>query len=381
MHRTYLIQLAAALMLALAVCAGTLWTIDPYDLYTYSPQQRGETDADLFWHLRLHKPYAMRRVKAEQLIVGSSRSARLSPSHLADSGTSAYNASLPGISLRELRRMVEHAHTIRPLDRVVVGLDYTMFRPGYRNELFVDDRLLKVNPTLLDKGRHVFQQLIDRWSSLVSVDALIDAQAAVTVAGGSQRRFFADGTWEAKVPAHRVGNPVYSMLARQKYREFSDGGEDVELSEFEALLDFAAAHDIELVLLISPLHAIALNTIELAGKWAAYLDWQRRLLAAIDQHPVRARLYGLENNTRLITDPVAAQYPLFKDGVHYTAVVGDSVLACLNNQQDGCITGLRPQRLEGTSIDAYLTGVTLAMQSYADSHPQEYAALKRWLRE
>ncbi len=153
------------------------------------------------------------------------------------------------------------------------------------------------------------------------------------------------------------------------------------MSEFEALLDFADAQDIELVLLVSPLHAIPLNAIALAGQWSSYLDWQRRLLAAIDRHPVRARLYGMENNTRLITDPLDAQNPLFKDGVHYTAVVGDSLLACLDHQPAGCITDLRPRRLDNLSIDAYLDGVTLAMQSYADSHPQEYAALQRWLRE
>ncbi|MFB3078359.1 MAG: hypothetical protein ACE1Y4_10165, partial [Lysobacterales bacterium] len=151
--------------------------------------------------------------------------------------------------------------------------------------MFRDDRLLRSDPSLGERIRHGHQVLLDRWSSLVSVDALLDAHATVSQAQRSQRRFYPDGTWEAKVPAHRVGTPVYRMLASQKYREFRNASENPDLTEFEALLDFAYAQEIELVLLVSPLHSIPLNAIELAGQWPAYLSWQRRLVEAIDRHP------------------------------------------------------------------------------------------------
>ena len=113
--------------------------------------------------------------------------------------------------------------------------------------------------------------------------------------------------------------------------------------------------------------------------WPAYLDWQRRLVEVVDKHPLRASLYGLENNERLLTDPVGAEHPLFKDGVHYTAPVGDSVLACLDHQPAVCDEGLRPQLLDAANIEAYLDNLTRTMRSYADSYPREFAALERWL--
>ena len=89
MHRAYLIQLIAAVVLTIVAIAVTLWAINPYGLYPGVSQSGPGHSADLFWHLRLHKPYAMQQLGVEQLIIGSSRSARLSPSVLANAGIGA----------------------------------------------------------------------------------------------------------------------------------------------------------------------------------------------------------------------------------------------------------------------------------------------------
>ncbi len=380
MHRAYLGRVLAVLMAGTMAGVLVLWAVDPYGLYPRIPKLSPEQPADLFWYLRLHKPYKMQLVEAEQLIIGSSRSARLSPAHLVDGDGAAYNASLPGITLRELRRMIEHAHAIRPLTRVVAGLDYYMFRPGHSNRAFVDQRLRRVDPTPGQRMRFGYQVVLDRWSSLMSVDALLDAYSVIGDSGGSQRQFHADGTWEASAPPDRTGNWLYSMLARQKYEEFSEGGDEIDLAELLATLDFCRTQGIEMILFVSPMHALTLNAVALSGRWDAYLGWQRQLAEVAESHPARLRLYGLENNTLLITDPIGAERPLFNDGVHYTSRVGDLVLSCITRGGSECSEELQPMRLDGSSIDSYLVELTRSMQTYAQTHPREYAALRRWLK-
>ena len=380
MHRAYLGRVLAVLMAGTIACALGLWAVDPYGLYPRIPKLSPKQPADLFWYLRLHKPYSMQQVEAEQLIIGSSRSARLSPAYLVDGDGVAYNASLPGITLRELRRMIEHAHVIRPLTRVVAGLDYYMFRPGHSNRAFVDERLRRVNPTPGQRMRLGYQVVLDRWSSLMSVDALLDAYSVIGNAESSRREFRADGTWEARAPQERTGNRQYSMLARQKYEEFSEGGDEIDLAELLAALDFCKTQGIEMILLVSPMHALTLNAVALSGRWEAYLDWQRQLVEVAGSHPARVRLYGLENNARLITDPIKAERPLFNDGVHYASRVGDLVLSCITRGGSGCSEELQPMRLDGGSIDSYLVELTRSMQTYPQTHPREYAALRRWLK-
>ncbi len=83
MHRIYIVTTAIPAAIAALIIVAFCFVIDPYELFPavggYSPQKK----VDLFYHLRLHKPYAMEKVQADHLIVGSSRSARLPPAALA----------------------------------------------------------------------------------------------------------------------------------------------------------------------------------------------------------------------------------------------------------------------------------------------------------
>ena len=64
------------------------------------------------------------------MIIGTSRAtAGLDDAHpgFADSAKPVYNLSLPGASIAQMREMLVHAHSIRPLAQVVLGLDLEAF--------------------------------------------------------------------------------------------------------------------------------------------------------------------------------------------------------------------------------------------------------------
>ena len=380
---SYLVTLAAATALAASLIVVALFVVDPYGLYPSIPGVSPSRSADLFWHLRVHKPYALEEIEADHLIIGSSRSARLSPAALAPRGAVAYNASMPGISLYEITRTVEHANVIKPLTTVVVGLDYYMFSDTYRPDYvalgFEDDRLLRSNATLVETLRHRDQRLYDLWSSLFSVDALRDSYRTWSLGQSSQRTFFDDGTWETSLPPHWAGRPVYKVLAQQKFQQFKEQTGELDMSRLADMLDYGEAHGIEFRFLLSPFHALAMNVVGLAGSWDGYLRWQREVVATVESHSNSARVFGLEDNPRFITEPFDAEEAFFEDGVHYTAWASDRILTCLLAEGAPCEAGLKIAPLNSDNIDGYLESITAAMEDYPRTHPSEYATLQGWL--
>jgi hypothetical protein len=70
MYRTYLLMSTVfATLLALMVVVFCFF-VDPYNLYPSLNFYENEQEADLFYHLRLHKPYAMEALKPDHLIAG-----------------------------------------------------------------------------------------------------------------------------------------------------------------------------------------------------------------------------------------------------------------------------------------------------------------------
>ncbi|MCY4428453.1 MAG: hypothetical protein OXC05_15690 [Halieaceae bacterium] len=364
--------------MASLLCAASLtYIIDPYDLYPPLPGLSPGKTTDLFYHLRLHKPYAMQRTPAEHLIVGSSRSARLPPQRPDATG---YNASLPGVSLSEIRRMVEHAHVIKPLQSILVGLDYYMFREGHKeNERYYKDhRLLRQNSGPFDPLVYGYRRIEDYWLSLLSVDALLDSVDALHGAASSNRKFNVDGTWEAKFPPRVTPAGLYSMVTRQKYREFSTRTGRLDFTELSRLTAFCAENDIPLTLLISPMHGMAMNAVNAAGKWNDYLSWQREAVELGGNWPETVSIFGLETNPRIIHEPIEAADPFFQDGVHYTNNAGARIMQCLHGE---CGESFRLDKLDSASIDGYLLLVDRMMRAYPAANPRDYARLIKWLEQ
>lgn len=381
MRGAYLASVSTLLALAIAGVVAWLWVIDPYGIYGERPPPSTPYGADLFWYVRLHKPYALEQLRPEQLIIGSSRAARLDPALLAEPGRPVYNAALPGTSLVEMRRVLEHAQSVGPVTKAVVGLDYYLFRADNPNAVFQPERLRRLEPTPTQAFQRFRRVLQDRWESLFSLRALLDAWDVATGVRRGQRLFYPDGTWVVQVAEKMRGEAAYSWMARYKRREYAAPGiEELDMREFGALLDFAQTHHIELDLLILPLHAIPLQAIERAGSWPAYLRWQRRVVEFAQAHPLEVRVFGLENSEALLTDAMKAAEPLFRDGVHSTARAGGFITSCLGLSEASCNGAVQPLRLDSANINAYLAELDRIKNAYFTMNPQLLEKVDQWLR-
>ena len=104
---------------------------DPYLIHRWDKvSDERLSRIDHFNLMRFTKPWHVEHSQPTALVVGSSRTGRIAPDHARWDSERAYNLSMPGMTIRELRRFVEHAHANGPLSKLMIGVDYeALVRP------------------------------------------------------------------------------------------------------------------------------------------------------------------------------------------------------------------------------------------------------------
>ena len=379
MYRIYIFTSTLLTALVALCIAAFCFVVDPFNIYPavrgYSP----EKTIDLFYHLRLHKPYAIENIQAEHLIIGSSRSASILPDLLAVPGEPAYNAALPGVSMREMRHVVEHALNIQPLKTLFIGVEYYMFRQGYAlpDESHVLSRLSSPAANIGERISYRFYRFKDGWRSLFSADAIVRSFHALNGKATSQRSYEKDGTWHASASSLSP-NWLYAPPVQQKYRNFTTMSDNLDMEEFRLLLDFCRDYRIKVSILISPFHGTMLNVVNLAGKWQDYLSWQREVIKVSAEYDNSIRIFGLETSTDIVFEAIGGPEPFFHDGVHYTSSGGRLITECLAGSS--CDTKLQLTRLDETTIQGYLEKLDGTMEAYRTANDADYTRVLNWLK-
>ncbi|MEP1470144.1 MAG: hypothetical protein ABJK25_04160 [Halieaceae bacterium] len=325
--------------------------------------------------MRLHKPYALEHMRAEHIVIGSSRAASLPPTR---EGSTGYNAALPGIWMRELRLMVEHAQAINPLRSALIALDYSMFRQenaGQTRDGFAAQRLRNSMYSRSDTFANWKQRGRDHFTSLLSVDSLIESVRSSFDDMSSNTVYMSDGTW-FYLP-EKDTKWLYSFVNKRRSREFLDESGILNFEEFDKLLSFLQANQIETVFLISPFHGSVMTSVESAGKWEDYLTWQRRVVEAVSGYDAPFRVAGIESNPGIILEPIGIERPFFTDGMHFSQEAGKSISECIMTKK--CTDQVDVHFLEPRNVHKYLNDIDALMRAYPDSNPGDFAALQRWL--
>ena len=357
------------------------YRVDPYQLYS-GEWSREEPQIDLFWHLRLHKPYQIERLSPDALILGSSVSGRLEPSLVYPVGQAGYNASLPGVTMFEARRMLEHAAANNAVSSVVLSLEYYMFQEGGETVQpgYADHRLLSPGPGLQQQIAWRWQRLLDGWTTLLSGAALRDSLAKLKGENRSSRRLSEDGSWRVELSAKpRPG--LFKLMAVQKYREYAPVDPVTAYADFETLLATAEKAGVRIVLVLSPYHAYILSTLEQAGHLEAFIAWQRRVSGLAAKY--RVPLYSFQLNPELVLQSLGARAPGYLDGVHYRSNTARHIGQCLGLLLQGaqCAGPIRPQLLSTDTLASYSEAVRRQPARYRQMWPEEYAQLSRLLLE
>jgi len=169
--------------------------------------------------VRLVKAYDVRRLRPQGIILGTSRShLGLRPSHDGwdPAARPVYNLAFDGATTKEMYRYLLHAHAMRALRQVVLGLD------TYHATLAPATARPDFDPHLLDSpGALALPSLIRAdLKVLTSLDALRASVATVRSQRDREPQWFApDGQRVGEVFFHRAGEHFEQLGPRGYFEE------------------------------------------------------------------------------------------------------------------------------------------------------------------
>lgn len=340
--RIYLVSLlglAAALI-------GVNALVDPFDIFgTRIPGINAVKD-DAYNHMRLYKAVAVERVRPAAIVLGTSRSHfGLDPAHPGWSGGQGYNLSLFDGRIYEMRRYLQHAQATRPLQQVVLALDFFSFNGREKTKGDFDEGRLAD-----DRWPWIVRRLPDLVDGLVSLDALRSSLHTLrgqddpcvpraTAAGmHDDAAFICQARSVGQRQMFRDSEATFLAKHYDRYLLAYPDGTGSPLEDLRELVAFARDADIDLRLLISPAHARQYEAIDLSGLWPAWEQWKRETVAILAAdaaaHPGEQPfpLWDFSGYNSVTTEPVPdegdaeSRMRWYWDSSHYRRETGDLVL-------------------------------------------------------
>lgn len=340
--------------------------VNPFGIYA-PPVIKGFNDyypaANAF--PRLHKIERVKQLKPEIVITGSSRAdSGLNPVPKFFGDKRVYNFGLPASTIYEQRRTLEFSQAVHPLQQVIITLDFFSFNAKRLENKQFDDRKLRL------EALSPVTSFFDTYSTIAALDTFTTSLKHLRYIRKPERHSFASDNGfknsrdvEYKIEqlgaGHRfVSDPNEAAVSAEGEFSFMYGDNplDTTFQHLEAMLDFARENRIDVILLISPLHATTWESMEREGELPAFLTWKKRI-AAIVEADARKRyatpypLWDFATLNPYTSEPVPDEADIkgrmqwFYDSSHYKPALGDAIFRCiLHDAQESaapCLLGNR----------------------------------------
>ena len=347
--------------------------------------------------------------------MGTSRShLGLRPSHDGwdPAARPVYNLAFDGATTKEMYRYLLHAHAVRPLRQVVLGLDTyhatlapAAARPDFDAEL-LDSPGVLTPPSLIRADLKV----------LTSLDTLRASLATVRSQSDREPQWFApDGQRLGEVFFRRAGE-YFEQLGPRGYFEEIDrlevgfkregqlaanarvpgravpqttASSETSLDYVRRIVAFCRTQGVDLRIFIAPEHAHQLEITAAIGEWATLENAKRALVQLLAEDAARhpgappIPLWDFSGYSSVTTEPLPesgshAEMEFYWDSSHFKDTVGDFVLDRLfglshPRREASPDFGVR---LTPATIEPTLARLRTDQLAYRRSHPEDVM----WIR-
>ena len=373
--------LSELMITALWLC-GTVaifnYVVDPYAIHHIEKaDEEYLSRTDRFWHMRTTKPWRVRQLKPSAVIVGSSRTASIHPGISSGENQRSYNVSVPGMTMYEMYRFIQHSYANQPLNKLVIGLDFEIFmlREPKTRTGFAENRFAR-SLADLDSPNYKFQYGVDIAATLFSLSALSRSVAAMAGTGNArQHRYFVDGAWISTGNLLK-GESGYLFVAKgifDRYVNNEQGMED-NLATFAAILRFCLKENIDTRIFITPAHVFHLDFWQELGykkSWQKFhhdlVAMNSRVTSEFNKNPFP--LWGFNQTRGVINEPITRHRQTgeswFRDGVHYQTTLGSRIMNSMWGEEPSMGTLLTEK-----TVDPYLVEVDRIMTDFVRDNPR-----------
>jgi len=329
----YLKTCAAAAGLGLLACAAFNLFMDPFEVFLLA-EIPGINASKYGDGGRKVKALALRYPHYEGIILGTSRAqVGLRPDHESFRGMPVYNAGLPASSMWEQRYALAYAARRQPLKLAIVTLDFHAFgqkakyRRGWAESGFNPKRGDPVGLSHL---------LVSRAAIALSLDTLLRNlrhEPPVLQRGHmlTLERVAMKAARQGQAPAFARYLPPF---ADEPGKSRDPGTFDKSMRQLEQILATCESRGIEVILIITPVHAYWWESRYRKGRGPLIDDWKRALVQTVySPHRKRiAPLWDFSGYAGLVAEAVpapgdlATQMAWFWEPSHYRSQLGDLIL-------------------------------------------------------
>ncbi len=413
---TYCWLATSTTVLLIAAIVSMNLVVDPFGMYRLVDLEGFNAYKPAVDHrVRLVKAYDVRRLQPQGIILGTSRSHMgLRPSHEGwnPAAKPVYNLAFDGATTKEMYQYLLHAHAVRPLRQVVLGLDTyhatlapATARPDFDAHLLDSPGVLAL-PPLIRADLKVF----------TSLDTLRASWATVRSQSDREPQWFApDGQRLGEVFFRRVGEHFEQLGPRGYFEEIdrlevgfkregqlaanargpgrtaqpATAASETSLGYIRRIVAFCRAQGVDLRIFIAPEHAHQLEITAAIGEWATLENAKRALVQLLAEDSARHAgappipLWDFSGYSSVTTEALPesgshAEMEFYWDSSHFKDIVGDFVL-------DRLFGPTHPRRevpadfgvrLTPAAIEPALARLRADQLAYRRSNPQDVV----WIR-
>ena len=400
----------------IAAIASMNFVVDPFGMYRLVALDSFNGYKPAVDHrVRLVKAYDVRRLRPQGIILGTSRShLGLRPSHDGwDPGARpVYNLAFDGATTKEMYRYLLHAHAVRRLRQVVLGLDTyhatlapATARPDFDAELLASPGVLAL-PSLIRADLKVLTSLDTLRASLATVRSQSDPEPQWFAPDGQRLgevffrragehfeqlgpRGYFDEIDRLEVGFKREGQLAANARVLGRAVQQTTASSETSLDYIRRMVAFCRAQGVDLRIFIAPEHAHQLEITAAIGEWASLENAKRALVQLLAEDAARhpgappIPLWDFSGYSSVTTEALPesgshAEMEFYWDSSHFKDVVGDLVL-------DRLFGLSHPRREVPPDFGVRLTPATLEPTlarlrtdqfAYRRSHPEDV----EWIR-
>ncbi|HEY6131964.1 MAG TPA: hypothetical protein VIV27_08090, partial [Halioglobus sp.] len=309
--RTYTALLVVLIVLCMTCIAGFNIVIDPYRVFN-SPDIAGinKFKVSFFLHQLQTKPYAVRRMKADAVVIGSSRAgAGIATDHPGWGNLKVYNYGLGGSSPYLNWRNYQHAKANGNLKKVLITLDLYMFNIYHNPEnaqVYRDyEERLSVTPSNQTNYYYPVRWFKDTADMLFLLDTLLDSWSTVqlqprTESGESlMATIFPSGFWISGIPPKMMQRGLFRAMENQYMtemwfpppsRKFAlvDNEKKSKLEYLHKILKDCYQENIDVTLVFFPFHARLAESMHAVGIWPFFEKWKKDVVLLNEKEAAKA---------------------------------------------------------------------------------------------
>lgn len=377
MNARYLTTFIATLVALVALTLTYTMGVDALGIYRNNSDE-ALSRSNQFWYMRTSKPLRLLGADADVVVLGTSRSGRLSTTTVGiDHG---FNGAIPGSTPQEQFAMLSMAASLDKTQTVVLGLDFDAFLSIYPEERLGFPSKL-VQP--VNRPGHYIGKLDTLKHTFFSPFALrLSSKADSATHTGKGPIYRNDGSWHR--PQKKYTNAGFKKLSQQKMDSYVNPESLVlQMEGFRRMLHTCHGDGLDCVAVITPIHLFHVGILEATGTLALWREWHtelvtinRELAEAHGAEPVP--IWAFNDFDPAVGEPVSHRPqlvdPWFLDNVHFRPRFADlimrQVLALPGAEAPDAGT-----RIDETSLPAYLQSVDALRASFEQREANTIAAL------